>query len=211
MPQKPDLTWKDGKTPEATAFGDIYYSPEDGVAETSHVFLGGIGAPDIWEGKDLFVIGETGFGTGLNFLVTWDLFERTAAPGARLHFVSVEGFPLEPEDLARALEAFPSLKDKAAELVGVYPPRQHGFHRRSLAGGRVTLTLLYATSQRYCRAAISRLTPGSSTGLPRAVTRQCGLKRSLKPLRDIQPWRRGLPLSPLPGQCAGVWKRKASA
>lgn len=143
MPQRPDLIWKDGKTPEATAFGDIYFSPEDGVAETSHVFLGGIGAPDVWADKDLFVIGETGFGTGLNFLVAWDLFERTARPGARLHFVSVEGFPLEREDLARALEAFPEFVDKAGELVSVYPPRQSGFHRLVLAGGRVTLTLLY--------------------------------------------------------------------
>lgn len=143
MLKKPDLTWKDGKTPEATAFGDIYFSPEDGVAETAHVFLGGIGAPEVWAGKDLFVIGETGFGSGLNFLVTWDLFEKTAGPDAHLHFVSVEGFPLEPEDLARALQAFPDLGDKASELLTVYPPRQDGFHRRILAGGRVSLTLLF--------------------------------------------------------------------
>lgn len=143
MVDKPDIIWKEGKTPEATAFGDIYFSPEDGMAETAHVFLGGIGAPEVWAGRDLFVIGETGFGTGLNFLVTWDLFEKTAGPDARLHFVSVEGFPLERDDLARALEAFPALGEKAHALLGVYPPRQSGFHRRSLAGGRVTLTLLY--------------------------------------------------------------------
>lgn len=143
MSQKPDLIWKDGKTPEATAFGDIYFSPEDGMAETGHVFLGGIGAPEIWEGRDTYVIGETGFGTGLNFLVTWDMFERTTDKEAKLHFVSVECFPLEREDLARALEAFPELGDKAGELLAVYPPRQSGFHRLVLGGGRVTLTLLY--------------------------------------------------------------------
>jgi tRNA 5-methylaminomethyl-2-thiouridine biosynthesis bifunctional protein len=143
MLQKPDLIWKDGTTPEATAFGDIYFSSEDGAAETAHVFLGGIGAPDVWADRDLYVIGETGFGTGLNFLVTWDLFERTAKAGAQLHYVSVEGFPLEADDLSRALKAFPEFAGKAEELLAVYPPRQAGFHRLTLAGGRVTLTLLY--------------------------------------------------------------------
>jgi tRNA 5-methylaminomethyl-2-thiouridine biosynthesis bifunctional protein len=143
MPKKPEIIWKENGTPEAAAFGDIYFSPEDGLAETSHVFLGGIGAPEVWRGHDVYTIGETGFGTGLNFLGAWDLFERTCDLGAKLHYISIEGFPLDRPDLERALEAFPSLRTKADDLAEAYPPRQNGFHRLSLGQGRVQLTLLF--------------------------------------------------------------------
>lgn len=142
MIKSPGIAWRDDKTPEAIGFDDIYFSPEDGVAETSHVFLKGIGAPEVWQGRENFLIGETGFGTGLSFLCAWDLFEKTADTNSKLHFVSVEGFPLERQDLERALRAFPEFEEKAADLVALYPPKQAGFHRLVFAAGRVTLTLL---------------------------------------------------------------------
>lgn len=63
-------------------FDDIYFSPEDGVAETRHVFLAGNGLPDRWQGRDDFTIAETGFGTGLNFLCAWDMFEKRPGQGS---------------------------------------------------------------------------------------------------------------------------------
>ncbi|MEC7576780.1 MAG: bifunctional tRNA (5-methylaminomethyl-2-thiouridine)(34)-methyltransferase MnmD/FAD-dependent 5-carboxymethylaminomethyl-2-thiouridine(34) oxidoreductase MnmC, partial [Pseudomonadota bacterium] len=71
-------------------FDDIYFSPEDGVAETEYVFLRGNNLPQNWLDKDHFTIAETGFGTGLNFFVAWDMFEQTASPQQSLHFVSFE-------------------------------------------------------------------------------------------------------------------------
>ena len=136
------LDWRDG-VPCSAAFGDIYFSPKGGLDEARHVFLDGIGAPEVWQGRPRFTVGELGFGTGLNVLALWDAWRRTASPDARLHVVSVEGFPLEPGDLAAAHAAFPELALLAAELRASYPRRVPGFHRLRLDGGRVALTLLF--------------------------------------------------------------------
>jgi len=85
-------------------FDDVYFSAEDGLAETRHVFLEGNGLPQVWPGRDEFVIFETGFGTGLNFLAVWELFQRVAVTGQRLHFISVEKYPLARNDIRDALE-----------------------------------------------------------------------------------------------------------
>ena len=133
----------DGATLRAPAFGDVYFHSENGLEEARHVFLGGVGAPDLWAQRHHTVIAETGFGAGLNFLATWDLWRRTAAPGGFLHFVSVEGYPLARADLARALAPWTELAPMAAALIDVYPPPVAGFHPLSFDNGRVRLTLLY--------------------------------------------------------------------
>jgi len=74
-------------------YDDVYFSVEDGLAETRHVFLDSNDLPAAWNGKKRFNICETGFGTGLNFFAAWDLFEKTAAPDAVLHFISFEKHP----------------------------------------------------------------------------------------------------------------------
>jgi tRNA 5-methylaminomethyl-2-thiouridine biosynthesis bifunctional protein len=88
------------------------------------------------------VIGETGFGTGLNFLCAWQLFEQHAVAGARLHFVSVEKYPLSHADLQRALALWPELQPFAEQLLQQYVAIHQGFQRLVLDNGRVTLTLL---------------------------------------------------------------------
>lgn len=134
----PALDWR-GPVPVDRRTGDIFYKPDDALGEVDAVFLTGIGAPQIWAGRDTLVIGETGFGTGLNFLRTWQRFQDSG--GKRLHFVSVEGFPMTAADLARAHSAFPELSDRAARLRAVWPPPVQGVHRRRF--GPVTLTLLF--------------------------------------------------------------------
>ena len=136
------LDWRDG-VPCSADFGDIYFSPKGGLDEARHVFLDGIGGPEVWQGRPRFTVGELGFGTGLNVLALWDSWRRTAPADARLHVVSVEGFPLEPGDLADAHAGFPELGLLAAELRAAYPRRVPGFHRLRLDGGRVVLTLLF--------------------------------------------------------------------
>lgn len=136
------LDWRDG-APRSAEFGDIYFSPRDGLGEARHVFLQGIGAPEVWRGRHRFTIGELGFGTGLNVLSAWDAWRRTADGAARLHIVSIEGSPLSHDDLARAHAIFPELGELAAELRAAYPRRVPGFHRLRLDDGRVALTLLF--------------------------------------------------------------------
>lgn len=84
-------------------FDDVYFCAESGLEETRHVFLKGNGLPEMWEGATHFTIFETGFGTGLNFLAVWALFEGTAAPGKSLDFISFEKYPLDPKTIQRAL------------------------------------------------------------------------------------------------------------
>lgn len=137
-----NLEWKD-QGPRSRAFGDLYFSRENGHAETEHVFIAGNRLPERfrhWHQPRPFVIGETGFGTGLNMLCAWAAFERHAPAHARLHLVSTEKYPLSRHDLARALGAWPSLEAYAGVLCRQWPSAVLGVHRLHL-DNRVTLDL----------------------------------------------------------------------
>lgn len=137
------LSWQDG-LPYSTRFGDVYFSRDSGLEETRHVFL---------DGNDLaqrfaalhpghsFCIGETGFGTGLNFLSAWRLFEQLAPPGASLDFFSTERFPLGDDELRAALALWPMLQAEADALRACWRRRVPGWNRWHFAAGRVRLTL----------------------------------------------------------------------
>lgn len=141
-----DLQWRDG-IPESRQFGDVYFSRDNGLEETRYVFLQQNGLPERFQAlkdDDVFVVAETGFGTGLNFLATWQAWQQHRPPNnAILHFVSAERFPIAPEDLARALELWPELKPLADELLASYPPLFRGTHRLVLDEGGVRLTLFF--------------------------------------------------------------------
>ena len=135
------LDWSRPGTPAATHFGDIYFSTDGGLAETETVFLKACGLPEGWQDRHRFVIGELGFGSGLNFLAAWRMWEATKPKDGRLHFVSVEKFPFDKAQLKQALSAWPDLKDYSAKLISQWPGRVKGFHR--LHFGDVTLTLIH--------------------------------------------------------------------
>jgi tRNA 5-methylaminomethyl-2-thiouridine biosynthesis bifunctional protein len=139
------LTWGEGG-PVSDVSGDVYFSVENGLEETRAVFLAGAGFPNRFN-RDLTVVGELGFGTGLNFLALWRLFLDHAPADARLHFVTVEGWPLHRDDAAKALDAFPELADLAAPLIEAWPSPHKGAHRRVFAGDRVTLTVFHDESE----------------------------------------------------------------
>jgi len=107
--------------PYSEEFGDFYYSRADGRAECRHVFLGGNGLPGRFAGRSHFIIGELGFGTGLNFLETWSAWETTVVEGASLDFHSFELHPLERRDMVRALSAWPDLAQKSSRLAAAWP------------------------------------------------------------------------------------------
>lgn len=97
-------------------YDDIYFSAEDGLAETHHVFLNGNNLPTAWQNRDHFTIFETGFGTGLNFLAAWDLFEKTAQPDQILNFISVEKHPLDHNTIREALSQW-DFSDKIERMI----------------------------------------------------------------------------------------------
>ena len=137
----PDISWRADGSPESQTFGDIYFSSEDGLAETRHVFLASNQLPEAWVDTEQYTIAETGFGTGLNFLATLALWNETCTANQKLNFVSVEGFPLSPDDLARALKQWPELASVADLLTSRYPEPFRGTHLLSFPNN-VTLTLI---------------------------------------------------------------------
>lgn len=112
--------------PYSEAFGDFYYSRADGRAECRHVFLNGNGLPDRFENSARFVIGELGYGTGLNFIETWATWADAAPKGAVLEFHSFELYPLERTAMVRALSAWPELCSKAEALAAAWPDQPDG-------------------------------------------------------------------------------------
>lgn len=137
------IDWSRPGAPVSARHGDVYFSAADGLQETRHVFLAGNDLPEAWSNRHVFAIGETGFGTGLNFLAAWDLWRRTAPAGAHLHYLSVEGWPLTPEDMERAHRPFTELAPLARRLRAHYPHLYSGFHRLHFDDDRLTLTLLF--------------------------------------------------------------------
>ncbi len=135
------LEWTDAG-PVSREAGDVYFSAVNGLEESRAVFLAGAGFPERFN-DGLTIVGELGFGTGLNFLALWDSFRRHAHAGARLHFVSVEGYPLTRADAARAVSAFPELAEMSRPLIEAWPSPHKGAHRRVFEGGRVTLTVVH--------------------------------------------------------------------
>jgi tRNA 5-methylaminomethyl-2-thiouridine biosynthesis bifunctional protein len=129
--------------PCSSAYGDVYHSADGGLGQARHVFLAGNGVPARWAGRRCFVILETGFGLGLNFLATWAAWRDDSARCERLHFISCEKHPFRVEDLARLHQAWPQFAETSAELRSHWPALTPGFHRLHLAGGRVVLTLLF--------------------------------------------------------------------
>jgi len=139
----PELDWQDGQ-PVSRRFGDVYFSRDSGIAETRHVFLAGNHLRERWAALapgGRFTIGETGFGTGLNFCAAWQLWDSVAPRDAVLRYVSFEQYPLAPDELARALALWPELAPYAAPLAEQYGLLTPGWHRFHFAQSRVILTL----------------------------------------------------------------------
>jgi tRNA 5-methylaminomethyl-2-thiouridine biosynthesis bifunctional protein len=128
-------------TPFSPAYDDIYHSADGGLEQARHVFLGGNNLPAAWRARERFVICETGFGLGLNFLATWQAWRDDPQRSQHLHFVSVEKLPFRREDLARLHLRWPELADVSAALVRDWPLPVPGLHRLHFDDDRVTLTL----------------------------------------------------------------------
>ena len=143
--QPASVDWDKNGTPISQQFDDPYFSKGEGLAESTYVFLETNNLAERFaalEEDQHFVIAETGFGTGLNFLLTWRCFLQHAPKSARLRYISVEGYPLRPEDLSKSLEQWPQLGDLADRLKDQYPVLTPGHHWR-LFDGRIGLQLLF--------------------------------------------------------------------
>lgn len=137
-----ELGWA-GATPYSARYDDIYHSAQGGLEQARHVFLGGNDLPESWDGRERFVILETGFGIGLNFLATWQAWRDDGRRCARLHFVSVERHPFRADDLAKLHAQWSELAEFSRQLVDQWPILVPGLHRLHFEHDAITLTLVF--------------------------------------------------------------------
>jgi tRNA U34 5-methylaminomethyl-2-thiouridine-forming methyltransferase MnmC len=117
--EHPTLDWRDGVIPISTQFDDPYFSLNDGLSETQHVFLAGNGLPARL--RPGFHVAELGFGTGLNMLA---LALITDVP---IRFTSFEAYPMAAADIARALDHFPQARAVAAAFLTAWARGERRF------------------------------------------------------------------------------------
>ncbi|CAM3949964.1 bifunctional tRNA (5-methylaminomethyl-2-thiouridine)(34)-methyltransferase MnmD/FAD-dependent 5-carboxymethylaminomethyl-2-thiouridine(34) oxidoreductase MnmC [Pseudoalteromonas byunsanensis] len=147
MIQNAKIHFNDMGTPVADNFDDVYFSNDDGLAESHYVFFtqNHIAERLTKHDQKHFVIAETGFGTGLNFLNAWQQYNALQSEHElpRLHFISFEKFPVNHADLVKALAAWPTLSAYAKQLCAQYPMALAGCHRLEFDEGNVTLDLWF--------------------------------------------------------------------
>ncbi|MFJ1267506.1 bifunctional tRNA (5-methylaminomethyl-2-thiouridine)(34)-methyltransferase MnmD/FAD-dependent 5-carboxymethylaminomethyl-2-thiouridine(34) oxidoreductase MnmC [Legionella lytica] len=139
-----ELDWHQD-LPFSIQYDDVYHSSTSGIEQSRYVFVDGNNLIPRWlnaSEQSQFTIAETGFGTGLNFLLTWQLWEQSASEQCGLHFISCEKHPLTRHDLIKSLACWPQLEKQAMQLIEHYPVLTPGYHHLIFANGRVRLTLM---------------------------------------------------------------------
>ncbi len=160
--------------PVSCQFGDVYYSLVDGLAESRYVFIEHNQLPERFaqcmQSEQDFTIAELGFGTGLNFLATWQLWQQqlkkqplkkqqtqhdsinqATETTSQLHYISFEKYPLSKADFARSLDSWkqsePALVPLIDQLIDTYPTLVAGCHRLSFFYDNLTLDLWFGDAQ----------------------------------------------------------------
>ncbi|MGX2966906.1 bifunctional tRNA (5-methylaminomethyl-2-thiouridine)(34)-methyltransferase MnmD/FAD-dependent 5-carboxymethylaminomethyl-2-thiouridine(34) oxidoreductase MnmC [Ursidibacter sp. B-7004-1] len=130
------LAFNATQTPVSEQFDDIYFSTQDGLAESYYVFQEGNQLWQKWQDhtRSAFVIAETGFGTGLNFLAVAEKFQQFQqtypnSPLKRLYFISFEKFPLTANQLTDIHQLYPQFAKFSQQLTAYWQPRQVGCQR----------------------------------------------------------------------------------
>lgn len=144
------VEWRADGNPYNPRFGDTYRSRSGGLRQARDVFLAGCGLPSRWRGCDAFTVLETGFGLGLNFLVTWADWLADPQRSGLLRYQSIEAYPVAALDLLRSARMVAGdagldggWMARAQQLAEVWEatPKLPGWHRCVLQQGAVSLWL----------------------------------------------------------------------
>lgn len=149
-----DIFWDEAGQPKSQEFDDVYFNTDSGIDESRYVFIQPSQLQARWQQhKGSFTLLETGFGTGLNFLLTWlewqqfranNNHDTKAQPSLQhLHYISIEKTPLDKQQIAKALALFPTLKPLVDQLIVQYPLLIKGFHSLQFKDENLTLTLIF--------------------------------------------------------------------
>ncbi len=145
------IRWLESGEPFSEQFQDFYFSTDGGLQETEYVFLQQNGFPRRFADPQsrLLKIGETGFGTGLNFLVTAYHFLKSTRLNSTLSYTAIEKYPLSKSQLEQVYYTFnrtwPQLTACCSELLQYYPEdfnRSNNSVQFKLFAGRIVLNLI---------------------------------------------------------------------
>ena len=125
------------------SYNDIYFDKLNGPKETEHVYLNTNNLTKKFKNKQKFVIAEIGFGTGLNFLLTWKLWKENRKTNGSLTYISFENAPLSKKDIARVYKKFKKLDGYSRFLLKNIPERCKSTHRIFIKADNINLILIY--------------------------------------------------------------------
>ncbi|WNC73496.1 bifunctional tRNA (5-methylaminomethyl-2-thiouridine)(34)-methyltransferase MnmD/FAD-dependent 5-carboxymethylaminomethyl-2-thiouridine(34) oxidoreductase MnmC [Thalassotalea psychrophila] len=181
-----NVSFNENGAPFSQEFDDIYFDSNQGCSQSVQVFIEANNIPQVWHehSEDTFVIVETGFGTGLNFLLTLDRFikfkQQTDSP-LKLQFISTEKFPLSKNDLTSALALWPEYAEYSNELL-----KQYELHEQQqtflFADSAVTLTILFSDSTKAL----------ASIEVPKQGIVDCFYLDGFSPVKNPEMWNKGL-------------------
>lgn len=151
------IHWDPQGQPFSENFSDVYFNTDSGIDESRFVYINPSRLQERWQQhQGSFTLVETGFGTGLNFILTWlewIEFQQNQKENSQpnndqqtsnhLHFISIEKFPLTKQEISRALSLFPQLKHVSDQLTNEYPLLIKGFHSLQFKEHNLTLTLIF--------------------------------------------------------------------
>lgn len=153
--QQAEINWDKQGQPISEKFDDVYFNTDSGIDESRYVFINPSELQSRWQDhQGSFTLVETGFGTGLNFILTWlewKAFQQNklaidsnqAQASNHLHYISIEKYPLDKKQLKRALDLFPELQDLSDQLIDNYPLLLPGFHSLQFKDQNLSLTLIF--------------------------------------------------------------------
>ena len=125
------------------SYNDIYFDKLNGPKETEHVYLNTNNLTKKFKNKQKFVIAEIGFGTGLNFLLTWKLWKENRKTNGSLTYISFENAPLSKKDIERVYKKFKKLDGYSRFLLKNIPERCKSTHRIFIKADNINLILIY--------------------------------------------------------------------
>ena len=143
--QHADIEWKTN-VPYSKHFDDIYYSTTNGYQESEYNFQQQTSLKSRWKNRSAqqsFTIIETGFGSGLNFFISWKNWKNAEKKPKHLYYISTELYPLKPEQIQHAINDWPELTPFLNEFIDQYPLPTQGFHYRQFSADNLTLILLF--------------------------------------------------------------------
>jgi tRNA 5-methylaminomethyl-2-thiouridine biosynthesis bifunctional protein len=137
-----NLKWNQ-QQPYSLDFDDVYYSSDDGLAETEYVFIQHNQLVDRFSNlkTKAFTIIETGFGTGLNCFCAIQCFMAHAPADATLRFISIERYPLQPADFIKANQNWPIFDGLVKQLQQTYAQIKEGCNVFNMYQNRIQIHL----------------------------------------------------------------------